>query len=286
MYIKKAILFLITVNGFILNSCAQKESDDLINNIPTEPEVENVVFDLNFNDSKEGDYTKQNLILDAGQMRWALLDNRAKIVADPEGVKGHVLKVEYPKLTVGPENNGVQFIKDLPISNEYFLDYYVYFEDGFDFKQGGKLPGLTSDGSTYTGGVHPDNGEGWSARYMWVKRNAGVEVIVYFYYIDMNSKYGESVDSGIYFETGKWYRLTQRIKLNEDNLSNGIMQVWIDGVEVINNTNIRYRLWGKGNIDSFYFSTFHGGADESWMPQNDSYALFDNFKVTKNKPQF
>ena len=139
---------------------------------------------------------------------------------------------------------------------------------------------------TYTGGVHPDNGEGWSARYMWVQRNAGVEAIVYFYYVDMSSQYGDSVNSAKYFETGKWYRLTQRIKLNENNLSNGIMQVWIDGNEVINNTDVRYRLWGKGDIDSFYFSTFHGGASEDWSPQNDSFALFDNIKVTKSKPEF
>lgn len=283
---KKSILFLLLVNGFVFISCAQTETESLENTTPTNPVEENIIFELDFNAADEGAYTKQNLIEEGGAMRWASFGNRGSIIADPEGTKGNVLKVDYPEGTVGPQTNGIQFIKDLPVSNEYYLDYYVFFEEGFDFRKGGKLPGLTSGGSTYTGGVHPDNGEGWSARYMWATRNAGVEALVYFYYIDMDSQYGESVDAGVYFETGKWYRLTQRIKLNEDNLSNGIMQVWIDGVEVINKTGIRYRLWGKGDIDSFYFSTFHGGASDDWSPQNDSFALYDDFKVTREIPEF
>ena len=280
---KKVVLFILAFNGFMFNACSQ-------NTLETE-EVEEVevvkdskiIFELNFNATTEGKYTKQNLIKEAGEIRWSLLGDRANIIKDPLGEKGNILKVDYPKGTVGPETNGIQFIKSLPVSNEYYLDYYVYFEEGFDFRQGGKLPGLTSGGSKYTGGNHPDNGEGWSARYMWVKKG---EAIVYFYYVDMKSKYGDAVKSGINFETKKWYRLTQRIKLNENNLSNGIMQVWIDGKEVINNTDVRYRLWGKGDIDTFYFSTFHGGATEDWSPQNDSFALFDNIKVTTQKPEF
>ncbi|MFY0713498.1 hypothetical protein J1D01_07455 [Seonamhaeicola sp. NFXS20] len=283
---KKIILFIICINGFLLKTCAQENIKSTTDSTNPITENQNIIFELNFDTAEEGNYTKQDLIKEAGDIRWSLFGNRAHIIKDPKEEKGPVLKVDYPKGTVGPETNGVQFIKSLPPSNEYYLDYYVFFQEGFDFKQGGKLPGLTSGGSTYTGGNHPDNGEGWSARYMWVKRNAGVEAIVYFYYIDMNSKYGESVDSHIYFETGKWYRLTQRIKLNDDNLSNGQMQVWVDGVEVINKTNIRYRLWEKGDIDSFYFSTFHGGATEDWAPQNDSFALFDAIKVTKLKPEF
>ncbi len=283
---KKTILFILLVNGFIFTNCAQTETESLENNNPNNLVVENVIFELDFDRAVQGNYTKQNLIKEGGEMRWVSFGNRANIIVDPNGAMGNVLKVDYPQGTVGPQTNGIQFIKYLPVSNEYYLDYYVYFEEGFDFRKGGKLPGLTSGGSTYTGGNHPGNGEGWSARYMWATRNSGVEALVYFYHIDMSSQYGDSVNSGVYFETGKWYRLTQRIKLNTDNLSNGIMQVWIDGVEVINNTDVRYRLWGKGDIDSFYFSTFHGGASDDWSPRNDSFALYDNFKVTKIKPQF
>ena len=272
---KKIAFFSLIVVSLLLYSCGFAQVD-----------ADNKLFQLNFDKEYVGQYDENNLKNEAGEIRWSLFDGRASIVENPTSNNNKSLKVEFPKGSVGPQKNGVQFIKELPASNEYYLDYEVFFEAGFDFRKGGKLPGLTSGGSTYTGGVHPDNGEGWSARYMWATRNAGVEALVYFYYIDMSSKYGESVNAGVYFETGKWYRLTQRIKLNEDNLSNGIMQVWIDGKEVINKTGIRYRLWGKGQIDSFYFSTFHGGASAEWAPKNDSSALFDNFKVTKTKPTF
>ena len=245
--------------------------------------TEKPVFELDFNKNSTGDYNKQDLIRDGGDMSWILLGDRAEIVSDPKNKAKKVLRVKYPKGTVGPETNGVQFIKNLPPSNEYYLDYYVMFEEGFDFRLGGKLPGLTSGGSKYTGGHHPDNGEGWSARYMWVKKG---EAIVYFYFVDMKSKYGDIIRLNMSFKPGKWVRLTQRIKLNENNLPNGIMQVWVDGKEVVNKTDIRYRLWGKGLIDSFYFSTFHGGATEEWSPQNDSFALYDRFKVTVTKPVF
>lgn len=242
---------------------------------------EKEVFSIDFRSSEVGVLTKAELEKQGGEMRWVLLEGRATIVEDAE--KGNVIQTKYPKGTVGPQTNGVQFIKTLPESDEYYLDYYVKFEEGFDFVKGGKLPGLTSGGSTYTGGNHPDNGEGWSARYMWV--NDG-DIVVYFYYMDMTHEYGDPVKMNVKFETGKWYRLTQRIKLNQDNLKNGVMQVWVDGKEVLHNENIRYRLWGKGMIDTFYFSTFHGGATEDWAPKVDSYIKFDDFKVTIKKPSF
>lgn len=242
---------------------------------------EKQIFKLDFNKSEKRELTEKCLVKLGGEMRWVSLGNRATIVGDDE--KGNVVRVKYPKETVGPQTNGAQFIKTLPEANEYYLDYYVKFEEGFDFVKGGKLPGLTSGGSTYTGGNHPDNGEGWSTRYMWVNKG---DMVIYFYYMDMTHKYGDPVKMNVTFETNKWYRLTQRVKLNEDNLKNGTLQVWVDGKEVINKNDIRYRLWGKGMIDSFYFSSFHGGATEDWMPKVDSYIRFADFVVSTDKPEF
>ena len=217
-------------------------------------------------------------------MDWVYLNNNSEIVEDAE--RGKVLEIKYPKGSVGPNTigfSGSQFIKKLTPSNEYYLDYYVKFKEGFDFSKGGKLPGLTSGGSTYTGGNHPDNGEGWSTRYMWVKEG---KMLVYFYYMDMTDKYGESVFFNTSLLPGKWYRITQRVKLNEDNLKNGTLQVWVDGNEVINRTDVRFRLWGKGMIDTFYFSTFYGGASADWAPSKDSFTQFDKIMVTTEKPDF
>lgn len=245
-----------------------------------EQETETAVFTLNFENNSVGAYTDTDLLNDVGNVTWNIVEDKASIVED--NTHGKVLKVKYPKGAVGPKEGGIQFDKPLPESNEYYLDYNVKFGENFDFALGGKLPGLTSGGEKYTGGVHPDNGEGWSARYMWREEGA---IILYFYHMDMEHKWGDIVEMNTTFEKNKWYRITQHLKMNDTDKFNGVMEVWVNGKKVVNDTEVRYRLAPLGNIDSFYFSTFHGGNTEDWAPKNDSYCFFDNFKVTTNKPQ-
>ncbi|MCK5781958.1 MAG: hypothetical protein KAH10_05175 [Flavobacteriales bacterium] len=241
-------------------------------------------FKLDFKNTSLGKLTSEKLIKESDSLKWDLLSDNTEIVNDKE--RGKVLKVKYPKGNVGPNSigaSGSQFLKELTPANEYYLDYYVKFDKGFDFAKGGKLPGLTSGGDKYTGGNHPHNGEGWSTRYMWVDKGG---LILYFYFIDMAHKYGDVIQTNIQFETGKWYRLTQRVKINKTDSKDGILQVWVDGKEVINKQNVRFRIGEQGMIDTFYFSTFHGGATSDWAPQNDSYSRFDKFVISTEKPDF
>ena len=245
---------------------------------------ENIEFKIDFKNTDVGQLTDDALKKEGNGMDWTYLNDNASVIEDSE--RGKVLKIKYPKGSVGPNTigfSGSQFIKNLTPSNEYYLDYYLKFEEGFDFSKGGKLPGLTSGGSTFTGGHHPDNGEGWSARYMWVKEG---KMVVYLYFMDMNDKYGESVHFNTSLVAGKWYRITQRVKLNEDNLANGILQVWVDGKQVIDRQDLRLGLWGKGMVDTFYFSTFYGGASADWAPSKDTFIDFDKIVVSKEKPDF
>ena len=243
-----------------------------------------VEFKFDFKNTSLGELSSEELEKETDSLKWNLLSENADIVEDSE--RGKVMRVKYPKDCVGPGTigfSGAQFLKELTPANDYYLDYYVKFDKGFDFAKGGKLPGLTSGGDKYTGGHHPTKGEGWSTRYMWVGDG---ELIVYFYFIDMVHKYGDIVNTNVKLETGKWYRLTQRVKINKADSKDGILQVWVDGKEVINKQNIRFRLGDQGMIDTFYFSTFHGGATADWAPQNDSYSRFDKFTVSTSKPDF
>jgi len=241
---------------------------------------ESVVFQLDPEQNAVGNYTSGMLLKDVGSLNWYSLENRAAIAVDP--LHGKVLRVMYPKGSVGPSQGGIQFDKPLPESGTYYLDYYLKFEDGFDFAKGGKLPGLTSGGEKFTGGIHPEKGEGWSARYMWRKEG---EMIVYLYHMDMPGKWGDAISMNTNFETGRWYRLTQHITLNTGDQSNGILDIWVDAKKVVQRSDIRYRMAPLGSIDSFYFSTFHGGNTSDWAPQRDSYIDFDDFKVSETKPQ-
>ena len=117
---------------------------------------------------------------------------------------------------------------------------------------------------------------------MWSEGN---KIIVYFYHMDMKGRWGDVIYTNKVFSTGKWHRLTQHLKMNSGKKFNGTMEVWVDGEKVVDNTKVRYRLAPLGEIDSFYFSTFHGGNTKDWAPKNDSYIYFDDFKVTTMKPK-
>lgn len=212
-----------------------------------------------------------------GLIRWAHLYGKLEVVE--EKGQGKILRIYYPKGKYGSEWTGSQFLVNLEPGDAYELSYKVKFEEGFDFRLGGKLPGLTSGGEKFTGGHHPAHGEGWSARFMWRK---GGQAELYLYYVDKLSDWGDSHRlKGIVFETGKWYRIRQRVTLNDPDKANGRIKVWVNGTSVLDLQDLRLRIGEQGWIDSFYFSTFHGGNTIDWAPQNDSYARFDDLKIDR-----
>lgn len=232
---------------------------------------------IDFEANDLGPYTASSM--DAwGQVEWEELQNRAVIVEDEDALHHKALRVSYPAGAVGPREGGAQFNVMLEPSRELWLSYDVKFGEQFDFRLGGKLPGLTSGGSRYTGGRLPTEGEGWSARFMW--REHG-EAIVYLYYVDMPGIWGEDLSlSETSFRPGKWHRIVQHIRVNDEGESNGVLDVWLDGEQVLERNDLRYRLDQRGLINSIYFSTFHGGNTAEWGPKVDCYAYFDQFVVS------
>lgn len=227
-----------------------------------------------FSDLKLGKTTNERLLTQYPSMKWAQSYDRVQVV---QKGKQKVLSVEYPKGSVGPSEGGAQWVWKLPEKEEYILTYSVKFEEGFDFRLGGKLPGLTSGGEKWTGGNRPLNGEGWSARLMW--REQGMAEL-YLYYLGMKGKWGDSINlSQLQFETGKWYNIRERIRVNTPGDNNAIIQIWINDELLLDMQNFRLRLSETGKIDSAYFSTFHGGNQPKWGPHNHSKALFGDFHV-------
>jgi hypothetical protein len=240
--------------------------------------------DVNFNAHSPGAYTDGLVKRDWQGVRWVGLQDRASIVLTGHLEHGHALQIRYPKGSVGPGEGGGQFLVSLHPAEEYWLTYDLQFNHDFDFKLGGKLPGLTSGGAAYTGGHRPVNGDGWSARYMWGR---GGKAIVYFYSVDMPGKWGESLRlDSVVFKPGQWHRLTQHIKVNTPGERDGILEVWFDGKKVLARDTLRFRIGEKGVVDSFYFSTFHGGNTADWAPQVDCFALFDNFVIDQTIPDY
>ena len=202
---------------------------------------------------------------------------RFNILSDTDNNTNKFLRVTYPEGRVGATNSGGQFITHLTPNDEYFLDYYIRFDDNFDFQLGGKIPGL-SGGRSNTGGNRP-TGDGWSARFMW--REEG-KAVVYLYHMDQPTNYGHDINLNRSFKRGQWHRLTQRIKVNSGNNNDGILQVWFDGELVILRNDIRYRNNNRAPVDHFYFSTFFGGNTPEWAPDITSTISYDNIRLSTN----
>ncbi|XP_046546220.1 uncharacterized protein LOC124256290 [Haliotis rubra] len=213
------------------------------------------------------------------------------VVTDPNGGHNHVLRVWYEKgrySSHGP-NEGVQFFAT-PTSHRTVMtfSYDLYFDKNFDFRRGGKLPGLFGGWTNCSGGRHSDNC--FSTRFMWRADGDGE---VYGYIPDYhhqvshfcdhnvcNSVKGYSMGRGNWrFKRGTWQNIAQSVHLNTPGKTDGSIKVWHDGklVYTIDHLNIRSK---SINIDGIFFSTFFGGSDSSWAPTRDCYSYFKNFVLS------
>ena len=249
---------------------------------PELPELEKPVVDVSFNQESIGTFDRNDIKRLFPNVLWAETHDRGEIVEDEE--RGNVLQVKYPKGSIGPKQGGIEFVVTLPSNKEYYLDYYIKFDSNFDFQKGGKLLGLASDNGLFSGGKIPTEEEGgWSSRTMFGDgRNPFTH---YLYYVDMKTVWGESVyfNSPV-FERDRWYRITHYVRLNDVNRKNALVRIWVNERLAFEKKGFRLRSGNKGILDTFTFVTFHGGNTIDFAPDNDSYAFFDNIRITKKKP--
>mmetsp|Transcript_82267 Transcript_82267/g.180888 ORF Transcript_82267/g.180888 Transcript_82267/m.180888 type:complete len:352 (+) Transcript_82267:401-1456(+) len=85
--------------------------------------------------------------------------------------------------------------------------------------------------------------------------------------------------SPVYLQTGRWYRMTLYVELNEPaSESNGMAALFLDGLEVARMEGMQWRGDGADAtlIDNWGLSTFYGGSDSSWAPSEDMHIYLDN----------
>ena len=242
-------------------------------------------------DFKRNDYDKS---------WWYAMDKNngenSKIVYDGEE-HGNVLQLKYPKGCVGPGGNESQNIPAcagqiiqplVKTADTMWSAYDIFFEDGFEFQLGGKLPGLCG-GKCYTGNAMPETGDGWSARIMWRKDGNAVQLI---YFMGQESVYGDDFKWDLngtipqkQFTTGTWHRIVNKVSMNTiaspgNGDKNGRVQTWFDGELALDVDTLRLRDYDTVKVDKFYLSTFHGGSSAEWAPTHDCFIRYDNFTVS------
>ncbi len=194
----------------------------------------------------------------------------------------------YPAGQIGGSSaTGVptNYIKVEP-AKEYYLDYDVFFQPGWEWVKDGKLPGLV--GGTHTSGCDSIVADGWSARFMWRQNGAGQ---FYYYHQNRVNSCGDELDfpSGKVFKIGAWNRITEHVIINNPGQTDGSAEAWLNGEKVIALASIAWR----GNvgatvalIDQVSLQTFYGGSTMDWAPPDTTYSRFDGFKVQKDLPDF
>ena len=237
----------------------------------------------NYNDGTKYNESAQNKDWNVNWVNKGQMDNYAVITDDEVHSGDKALKITYrPDARTG---GGAAW--KLPSEKEYYLSYWVKFENGFDFDgdkySGGKLPGLAGAGGYCSGGETCNGNNGFSSRYMW-RENGRAQL--YLYHMDKPGKFGEefwfkdSDGDDVYFERGKWHHLVQRMRINDGNQSNGEVDVWMNGEQVLSVDDLRFVTNNKG-IDSLMFSTFFGGGKSTeWWPDYEVNSYFDDFVVS------
>eukprot|EP01134_Creolimax_fragrantissima_P005703 CFRG5703T1 len=214
----------------------------------------------------------------------------------------HVLEVKYKGGEFGAKpGTGAQFytqhLKEAnKNSDRGSLEYQVYFPSGFDFQQGGKLPGLHG-GNLRCSGLRAANGvDCFSTRMMWRADGAG-EAYMYVPIEDQAEEFCRSCVNikertcssdhetcslqrgSFYFKTGRWTSIRQYVQLNTPGKRNGIFRLYVDGALTIEKTQVFYRSTNSLTVDGLVFSTFFGGGSQRFAPEKDQVAFFKGFSL-------
>ncbi len=196
-----------------------------------------------------------------------------------------VIQVRYPVGSINPGNTnapvgGAGFLLPWPGQRHAHgacLHYEVRFPAGFAFARGGKLPGLYG-GQAPTGGERTRDGTGFTTRFMWRPNGAGE---IYAYTLGKSARYGDSLGRGsLHFFPGRWQALEQEIQVNRPGIADGVIRVWVDGVQVFEKLDAVFRDEAEVAVDGLIFSTFFGGHDPSWASPVDQTVEFRDFSLS------
>jgi len=184
-------------------------------------------------------------------------------------------------------------------AKEVLFSYSIYFQSGFQFVKGGKLPGLyggtsLDNAKSCSGGRQDGRDECFSARLMWRRDGAGE---FYNYYPQANNDnypgycsippmsvcdatYGDSIARGSFtFPTGEWIIVSQRLKLNDVGVANGEQELFVNGVSTINLSGLTISVSSDTKIYGIMAQTFFGGSDSSWASPIDQSAWYKDWSL-------
>ena len=183
-----------------------------------------------------------------------------------------------------PNSKGSQTVAAgayLTSADTYRLTQSVFLEPGFDWggrNEGGKLGFGFGGGSAPSGGLLQT--DGFTVRFMWRGNKDGTaHMVIYSYAADRNQSlpYGDDHPlEGFDVPIGEWFDLAMEITVNSDiSKSDGSLKAWANGELALQMDNIQWQSSGdKPAVQGLIYTTFYGGADSSWSPDQTTYIRF------------
>ncbi len=253
----------------------------------------NVIYSNNFDKLPVGRYSQEKLKKEFGVTHCNGCD-QGRVFIKKTKYRGKVLEVRYPKNQVRSKKSGMQTripFKGNKKYDELYMSYWVYFPKNFNFRAGGKLPGL----------MYRTDKRDMSLRLMW-RKNGLLEFYVHYNTYPTRAGFDESINWSLkdpYSEPkmkpqsdqvrlakGKWNHIEMYYKLNTPGKANGIMKGWLNGKlagHIKNNGDFRQKNEKDISMNRLFFSTFFGGKDKEFQPLKDEVAFFDGFVVSKSR---
>ncbi len=192
---------------------------------------------------------------------------------------GAVIEIDLPKGSLSPKSTqvkgGVAFQwrpNRLDSTPSACLGYSVWVPNDFDFKRGGTLPGLYGAGDSGR-----DDKPVFAARFMW--REGGKSEVLATMPLNGESRTQTIDPEAFKLQPGKWTRLEQEVVLNTPGLKDGVLRVWVDGVQVIEKTQLVLRENAQVVFGGVQADAFYGGADSSYASPKDTKIRISPFEV-------
>lgn len=203
------------------------------------------------------------------------------------------------------EFEGCNWFVDIDDVDEIYFSYKVRFPTNMFF-QGkhieGKLNGLYNPYSKTPVGHKPDRNSGFNSLLMFrnTKDFKNIEIYLYTYYQEMGHNacaseypvelcpdsdkiyYGNYQPVHFFFDPETWYTITQRCVMNDPGLSNGIIEIFIDGELKASYNHFTFRDNNDVKIEYLEISNFFGGG-KSAAPAFPTYFDFDDFTAFSYK---
>lgn len=176
--------------------------------------------------------------------------------------------------------------------DDVYFGFRFKFDSNFDFKSGGKLNGVIG-GNDPSPGVPTDGASGASVSLMWRKHPNGSDAYMhtYIYHENKDDQWGQrdtfkdASNQMIKIVRDQWYSVVVGIQMNTQNVADGRVQVWLDGVPVVDRNDFLFRsgsgTWGWDINQLIYF---FGGNGPGWAPGNDSYVYEDDWVLSQSLP--